>query len=85
MPAGRRRVRDDQLARAEAVRRRIKEAQDAAGLDTEDLARTADLPRRTVDSYFYKASRSPSFFLVAELAKALTLSLDDLAKEGVRS
>lgn len=85
MRPGRRRATGEQLVRAEAIRERIKKAQDRAGLDTDGLARAADLPTRTVNNYFYGTSRSPSFFLVAELAKALALSLDDLATEGVKA
>jgi DNA-binding phage protein len=45
----------------------------------EELARTADVNRRTLDKYFEGDSPSPSFFLIASLARALGLRLDDLA------
>jgi hypothetical protein len=41
--------------------------------------------RRTLDKYFEGDSPSPSFFLLAALAEALEISLDDLAKLGRRS
>jgi DNA-binding XRE family transcriptional regulator len=45
----------------------------------EELARAADINRRTLDKYFAGDSPHPSFFLVASIARALDLSLDDLA------
>ena len=80
MPRGRLRVTQEQATRAEALRHRLRAA--SIGMDMERLARSADLPRRTVDNYFAGESRSPSFFLIAGLASALALSLDDLARES---
>lgn len=46
----------------------------------EDLARATGINRRTIDKYFEGDSRSPSFFLVASLAKALDVDLSALAE-----
>ena len=48
-------------------------------MSLEELARDAGVNRRTLDKYFQGPSPSPSFFLVASLAGALGLRLDELA------
>lgn len=49
-------------------------------MNPEHLAREAELNRRTLDKYFEGESPSPSFFLIAGLANALDLSLDELVR-----
>ena len=51
-------------------------------MNLEDLARSSGVNRRTLDKFFDGDSPSPSFFTVAALARALGLSLDELARTG---
>ncbi len=46
----------------------------------EDLARKAKVERKTLDNYFRGDSPSPQFFLVAGVARALELNLNELGK-----
>lgn len=50
-------------------------------MSIDELSRAATINRRTLDKYFEGDSPSPSFFLIAKLARALDLRLDDLVGE----
>jgi len=57
----------------------LREAIDSGRLGMEDLARESGVNRRTLDKYFQGDSPNPSFFLTVDIAKALKVSLQDLA------
>ena len=59
-------------------------ARDRRGIGADELAVRSGVNRRTLDKYFEGDSPSPSFFLLAALAEALELNLDDLARLGRR-
>lgn len=69
----------EQRARASRVQETLQEALDASELNMEDLARESRVDRRTLDNYFGRDSRSPSFFATADIARALNVSLQELA------
>ena len=69
-----------QRARARAVQARLKAKREEVGMGLEELARAADVNRRTLDKYFQGDSASPSFFLVVSIAGALGVSLVELAE-----
>lgn len=79
MGRGRQPVPEEQRRAARAIQTRLKERQEGIGMATEDLARASGINRRTLDKYFEGESPSPSFFLIAALARALRMSLDELA------
>lgn len=72
---------EEQRQHARHIQERVKKALDDSSMELEDLARESDVNRRTLDRYLEGDSPSPSFFLLARLARALKLSLDELAKE----
>jgi transcriptional regulator with XRE-family HTH domain len=79
MAGGRTPVSDAQRRRARGLQKTIAKAREVRGMTLEDLARRADINRRTLDNYLAGDSPSPSFFLVVALARALDLELDSLA------
>jgi DNA-binding XRE family transcriptional regulator len=81
MPAGRTPVTQAQRDRARLLQQRLRQRISDTEMDLELLARTADVRRRTLDKYFAGDSPSPSFFLVVDLARALSMALDDLVGE----
>ena len=74
---------DEQRQRARHIQQRVKKALNDSSMELEDLARESDVNRRTLDKYLNGDSPSPSFFLLARLASALKLSLDELAEEAL--
>jgi transcriptional regulator with XRE-family HTH domain len=77
--AGRPPVSDGQRAKARALKAYLKARQQESEMTLEEVATRADLNRRTLDKYFEGDSPSPSFFLIVSIARALSLSLDELA------
>jgi DNA-binding XRE family transcriptional regulator len=73
-----------QRARARALQQRLLERTQEREVTREFLARTSDINRRTLDKFFEADSPNPSFFLVVAIARALSLDLNELAKEGGR-
>lgn len=80
MARGRTPTSQDQREAALAIRERFRERLEELDMGHEDLARATGINRRTIDKYFEGDSRSPSFFLVALLAKALDVDLSALAE-----
>jgi DNA-binding XRE family transcriptional regulator len=80
MPRGRIQSSEAQRERARRLQERLKARREELDMELEPLARRAKVHRRTLDKYFEGESPSPSFFLIAELADALELSLDELAR-----
>ena len=72
---------DDQRRRAEQIRQVLMAAFSESPLDMEKLAHDSGVKRRTLDSYFTAGSVSPSFMLVAPVAKVLGVALDELVAE----
>ena len=53
-------------------------------LSVDDLSKESNVHYETVRALLAGKSVGPSFFLVADLAKALEVQLDELAKEAPR-
>jgi transcriptional regulator with XRE-family HTH domain len=85
MPAGRAPASEQQRNRARDLQKRLTRKREALGMNLEDLARRADVNRRTLDKYLQGDSPSPSFFLVVALARALDIDLDSLAPKRRRN
>ena len=68
-----------QRARASRVQQRLQKALDVSALNMEGLARESRVDRRTLDNYFASDSRSPPFFATVDIARALDVSLNELA------
>ena len=76
---GRRATSDSQRERADRVQKRLQEALKDREVTMEDLARESRVDRRTLDNYFRGESRSPQFFATVDIARALDVSLKELA------
>ncbi len=64
--------------------KRIKDLRTKKGLSQEKLARLADVALNTVAKIEAGESKHPTIQTMAGIAKALDVSLDDLAKECSR-
>jgi transcriptional regulator with XRE-family HTH domain len=62
--------------------KRIRELRNKKGLSQEKLARLADVSYNTIVKIESGESKNPTFQTMAGIAKALNVSLDDLAKES---
>ena len=62
--------------------KRIRELRNKKGLSQEKLARLADVSYNTIVKIESGESKNPTFQTMAGIAKALNVSLDDLAKEN---
>lgn len=57
---------------------RIKKARLKMGLSQDELARKADVPYTTLTKVESSVIKKPSVFVVAKIAKALDITVDDL-------
>jgi transcriptional regulator with XRE-family HTH domain len=62
--------------------KRIRELRNKRGISQEKLARLADVSYNTIVKIEAGDSKSPTFRTMTGIAKALGISLDDLAKNG---
>jgi len=58
--------------------RKIKKLRTDLGLSQDDLARKADVPYTTLTKIETGVIKKPSVYVVAKIAKALGVSVDDL-------
>ena len=59
---------------------KIKSLRQKAGLSQDELARKSDVTYTTLTKVETGVIKSPSVFVVAKIAKALKISVDDLIK-----
>lgn len=57
---------------------KIKSLRQKAGLSQDELARKADVAYTTLTKIETRVIKSPSVFVVAKIAKALNVSIEDL-------
>lgn len=60
--------------------KKIKELRTGLGLSQDELARKADVPYTTLTKIETGVIKKPSVYVVAKIAKALNITLDDLIK-----
>jgi len=58
--------------------KKIKELRTGLGLSQDELARKADVPYTTLTKIETGVIKKPSVYVVAKIAKALNITLDDL-------
>lgn len=58
--------------------KKIKELRTGLGLSQDELARKADVPYTTLTKIETGVIKKPSVYVVAKIAKALKITLDDL-------
>jgi transcriptional regulator with XRE-family HTH domain len=59
---------------------KIKKLRQKLGLSQDDFARKADVPYTTLTKVETGVIKKPSVFVVSKIAKALSVSVDDLIK-----
>jgi DNA-binding XRE family transcriptional regulator len=59
---------------------KIKKLRQKLGLSQDDFARKADVPYTTLTKIETGVIKKPSVFVVSKIAKALSVSVDDLIK-----
>jgi transcriptional regulator with XRE-family HTH domain len=60
---------------------KIKKLRQKLELSQDDFARKADVPYTTLTKIETGVIRKPSVFVIAKIAKALNITLDELVKE----
>ena len=81
---GRRALADVDRSRASRLREALETERRARRLSINDLAVDSAVHYETVRAVLGGKSAGPSFFIVADLARALGLSLDELARQSGR-
>jgi len=74
----------EQRLRAAHVKTILLRAREDSGVTPDLLAQRAGQNRRTIDKYFESDAPNPSFFLVVDVAKALRVSLESVARRPRR-
>ena len=75
----RRATSDEQRARARRGHQWLQEAPDDSELNMEGLVRESRVDRRTLDNNSRSDARSLLFFATVDIARALNVSLEELA------
>jgi transcriptional regulator with XRE-family HTH domain len=81
---GRRALADVDRSRAARLREALETGREARRLSINDLAVDSGVHYETVRAVLGGKSAGPCFFIVADLARALGLSLDELARQSGR-
>lgn len=77
----RRTITEEDRGRAERLGAALGKSKEARQLSVQDIADGSGLGYETVRSLLLGRSAGPSFFLVADIARALSLNLNRLAEE----
>jgi hypothetical protein len=80
---GRRAITPEERARVERLVAVLEAARDTRDLSVHDLSITSGVHYETVRAVLAGKSAGPSFFIVADLARALDLPLDQLDGRAV--
>lgn len=82
IPMGRNRATDDDRRRAAQLADFLVRKKKEAKLSVQDLSTNSNVRYETIRALLAGKSVGPSFFLVADLAAALDVKLDEIAKEA---
>lgn len=81
---GRREIEESERVRAERLVTALSAARDKRRLSVQELSTASGVHYETVRSVLGGKSAGPSFFIVADLARALQVPLDQLDKRTKR-